>query len=262
MYKNNTLIISNPKHLTVTNNTLNMVSCCKNSTPRECNSKDLLEKGASAPLGIALFLCQKSIFMMGVTWESLGLPVPFSRFANPIYARRPKNCNLTRRSSVQEKGKDHAPPIQHSSSHQSATPQNPSQKNSNALHAHQKQTTNAQTQHWSQRMKTKALNTTNIAFQYQRTSLLSSYDSQNTCWFYLDDLMQILNIEHGKKTIAKACDIFICRTENDQLWLNEAGLSFIIFTSDIKDELQNHLMNRIFDEIIYPFRQSQMGEAS
>ena len=160
------------------------------------------------------------------------------------------------------KGKDYATHIQHSSSHQSATSQNQNPFNTVSLHAFKKIIVLARTHDWRRIMKTKNLQLTNISFQFQGTFLLSSYDEQKTCWFYLDDLMEILHIEQGKKTIAAACDPFICRTEDNQLWLNEAGLSFLIFTSDIKDDIQNHLMTRIFEQVIYPFRQGQMGAQS
>jgi len=132
----NTTNISKHKHLTEKTNPINIVACSKKNTPRECNPTDLLAKGASAPFGIALFLCQKfTIFMVSVSWESsdcrnllLGLQTRFTPIAQ-------RTAILGVGLKPLAKGKDHAYSIQHSSSQQSATLQNPNPFNSIALYA-------------------------------------------------------------------------------------------------------------------------------
>jgi len=126
-------------HLTPNKKTLNLSPTLKKVTASQevGGFSSPYDIGASAPFGIALFLCQKSIFMMGVSWGSSdrrflchGLLTRVTSIAQSLVAFRDGLANQT-------KGKDYAQHIQHSSSHQSATSQNPNPFNPSSLHAHQ-----------------------------------------------------------------------------------------------------------------------------
>jgi len=92
--------------------------------------------GASALFGIALFLCQKFTFMVGVSRETLevcrtllpGLLTRFTPTAQSLVAL----CVGLKPQAI---GQDYAQHIQHASSPCATTPQNPTPINPSSLHA-------------------------------------------------------------------------------------------------------------------------------
>jgi len=107
--------------LTLQNKTINLTPSTQKRVANGLDKPSI--QGASAPLGIALFLCQKSIIMMGVYWETsvcrfllLGLSTRFTPIAQ---------CLITLCGGLQlARGSFHEYPIQHPSRIQpSATPQ-------------------------------------------------------------------------------------------------------------------------------------------